>query len=45
MPKCGASIQTTEGPGKVIRQNILEEKIAVILENGKEIEIPAGEIQ
>ena len=45
MPKCGASIQTMEGPGKVIRQNILEEKIAVILENGKEIEIPAGEIQ
>ncbi len=45
LPKCGVSIQTTEGPGKVIRQNILEEKVAVMLESGKEIEIPAREIQ
>ncbi|MEA1935760.1 MAG: stage 0 sporulation family protein [Thermodesulfobacteriota bacterium] len=39
MPKYGKSITTSEGEGKVTRQNVLEGKITVELEDGKEIDV------
>ena len=39
MPKCGKVITTAEGPGKVVRQNILAGEYSVELEDGKEITI------
>jgi cell fate regulator YaaT (PSP1 superfamily) len=39
MPKMGKKIDTADGRGKVIRQNVLERCITVLLESGKEIEI------
>ncbi|MBN1613506.1 MAG: stage 0 sporulation family protein [Deltaproteobacteria bacterium] len=39
MPKCGKIIPTAEGPGKVVRQNVLAGEVSVELENGKEITI------
>jgi cell fate regulator YaaT (PSP1 superfamily) len=38
MPKLGKKIEIPEGRGKVIRQNIIERTITVLLEDGKEIE-------
>jgi len=38
MPKIGKKIEIPEGCGKVIRQNIMERTITVLLEGGKEIE-------
>jgi cell fate regulator YaaT (PSP1 superfamily) len=37
MPKCGKVIDTPEGKGKVVRQNVPRGEVAVILEDGKEI--------
>jgi len=39
MPKCGKVIPTAEGPGKVVRQNILAGEFSVELEDGREITI------
>jgi len=39
MPKCGKMINTAEGRGKVIRQNIFKGEIVVELESGKEITV------
>lgn len=39
MPKCGKIIDTPEGKGKVVRQNIPREEIIVALEDGKEISV------
>lgn len=36
MPKCGKVIHCDEGKCKVIRQNVLQGEIAVVLESGKE---------
>ena len=38
MPKLGKKTEIAEGRGKVIRQNILERTITVLLEDGREIE-------
>jgi cell fate regulator YaaT (PSP1 superfamily) len=38
MPKLGKKIEIPEGKGKVIRQNIMDRTITVLLEDGKEIE-------
>lgn len=38
MPKLGKKIEIPEGRGKVIRQNVLDRTITVLLEDGKEIE-------
>lgn len=38
MPKLGKKIEIPEGRGKVIRQNIIERKITVLMEDGREIE-------
>jgi len=45
MPKCGKSVITPEGKGKVVRQNILKETVVVDLGDGKEVEMPVDEIQ
>ena len=45
MPKCGRSVITPEGKGKVVRQNILEEMVVVDLGDGKEVEISVHELQ
>ena len=39
LPKVGRKIDTPEGKGKVIRQNVLERSVTVELESGKQIEI------
>jgi cell fate regulator YaaT (PSP1 superfamily) len=39
IPKCGKVINTAEGRGKVIRQNILKGEVVVELESGKEITV------
>ena len=38
MPKLGKKIEIPEGKGKVIRQNVLERTITVLMEDGREIE-------
>ncbi|MGD9505643.1 MAG: stage 0 sporulation family protein [Syntrophobacteraceae bacterium] len=47
MPKIGKKIETSEGTGKVVRQNVMDRSVTVLLEGGKEIEHliegPAGE--
>lgn len=44
MPKCGRIIQTAEGAGKVVRQNVLSGEISVELENGKEVCLPIKDL-
>jgi len=44
-PKCGKTVQTPEGHGKVIRQNILRGEIAVELKDGKEITVHVDNIK
>ena len=39
LPKCGKIIDTPEGKGKVVRQNVPQSEVAVILEDGKEIAV------
>ena len=43
MPKCGKTIQTASGKGKVLRQNVLKGEIAVEMEDGKEVIIKVDE--
>jgi cell fate regulator YaaT (PSP1 superfamily) len=38
MPKLGKKIELPEGKGKVIRQNIMDRTVTVLLEDGREIE-------
>ncbi|MFP5213110.1 MAG: stage 0 sporulation family protein [Acidobacteriota bacterium] len=38
MPKLGKKIEIPEGKGKVIRQNVMDRTITVLMEDGKEIE-------
>lgn len=38
MPKLGKKIEISEGRGKVVRQNIFERTITVLMEDGREIE-------
>ena len=37
MPKCGRTVQTASGTGKVIRQNILKDEVVVMFEDKKEM--------
>jgi hypothetical protein len=39
VPKCGKIINTDEGRGKIIRQNILKGEVVVELEGGKELTV------
>jgi len=45
MPKCGKTVQTPEGRGKVIRQSALHGEIVVMLESGKEATFKVTDIQ
>lgn len=44
MPKCGERVLISQGKGKVVGQNIIEEKVTIELEDGKEIKVPVNEI-
>jgi len=44
VPKIGKKIQTAQGEGKVIRQNVLRQTLTVLLSSGEETEIPFDEI-
>jgi cell fate regulator YaaT (PSP1 superfamily) len=43
LPKVGKTVVTASGPGKVIQQNIINQKIRVALEDGREIEVDPKE--
>ncbi len=45
MPKIGKKIELPEGRGKVIRQNVLERTITVLMEDGREVEKRFGPIE
>ena len=38
MPKVGKRIITPEGEGKVVRQNVMEKRVVVVLNDGREVE-------
>lgn len=40
IPKIGRKVNTPEGRGKVIRQNLFKESLTILLESNEEIEIP-----
>ncbi len=42
MPKLGKKVDTPKGRGKVIRQNVMDRTITVLLESGEEVEISYG---
>lgn len=44
LPKCGMTIHTRHGHGKIVRQDILAETVVVLLDDGKEVELSAREI-
>ncbi len=45
VPKVGKRVKTAQGEGKVIRQNVLRQKLTVMLDSGEEQEISYEEIQ
>jgi cell fate regulator YaaT (PSP1 superfamily) len=45
MPKCGKTVQTPDGKGKVIRQNALRGEVVVLLESGKEATFATKDVQ
>ncbi|MBZ4660128.1 MAG: stage 0 sporulation protein [Desulfacinum sp.] len=44
MPKLGKKVETPQGRGKVIRQNVIDRVVTVLLENGQEIDIDYGPV-
>jgi len=44
MPKVGKRVSTPAGPGKIIRQNVLDQQVSVLLDTQKEVEFPASEV-
>jgi cell fate regulator YaaT (PSP1 superfamily) len=44
MPKIGKRIMTPEGDGKVVRQNVMEQRVVVALDDGREIEFDASDL-
>lgn len=44
MPKVGKRVSTPAGPGKVIRQNVLAQRVSVLLDTLKEMEFLATEV-
>ena len=44
MPKVGKRITTPEGEGKVVRQNVMEQRVAVALNDGREIEFGVADL-
>jgi cell fate regulator YaaT (PSP1 superfamily) len=45
LPKVGRRVVTAQGAGKVIQQNIINQKMRVALDEGKEIEVGLDEIR
>lgn len=45
LPKCGKKVVTEFGAGKVIKQDILKQKVWIKLDSGKEIELSTHEIK
>ncbi len=45
MPVVGGSVETADGRGKVLGHNVLRDTVIVGLEDGREREYPAGEVQ
>jgi cell fate regulator YaaT (PSP1 superfamily) len=43
LPKVGKTVVTASGPGKVVQQNIINQKIRVVLEDSREIEVDPKE--
>ena len=44
IPKLGKRITTPEGEGKVVRQNVMEQRVAVALSDGREIEFGVADL-
>jgi cell fate regulator YaaT (PSP1 superfamily) len=44
MPKVGKRVSTPAGPGKVTRQNVLDQQVSVLLDTQKEAEFPASQV-
>ena len=44
LPKVGKRIITPEGEGKVVRQNVMEQRVAVTLTDGREIECEVAKL-
>ena len=44
IPKVGKRITTPEGEGKVVRQNVMEQRVVVALDDGREIEFGASDL-
>ncbi|MFC1534638.1 stage 0 sporulation family protein [Thermodesulfobacteriota bacterium] len=44
IPKVGKKVNTSKGKGKVIRQNLLNESLTILLDSKEEIEVPYNDI-
>jgi cell fate regulator YaaT (PSP1 superfamily) len=44
LPCLGAAVSTDLGNGKVIDQDVLEQRVKVLLEDGREVQLPAHEV-
>jgi cell fate regulator YaaT (PSP1 superfamily) len=44
MPKIGKTITTEKGTGKVVRQNVLANRVTIQIEDGSEVEVPLNDI-
>jgi cell fate regulator YaaT (PSP1 superfamily) len=44
VPKIGKRITTPEGEGKVVRQNVMEQRLIVALDDGRELEFAISEL-
>jgi cell fate regulator YaaT (PSP1 superfamily) len=45
LPKVGKRVITPQGPGKIIQQSIINQKLKVTLDDGKEVEVGFDEIR
>jgi len=45
LPKVGKRVITPQGPGKVMQQSIINQKLKVTLDDGKEVEVGSDEIR
>ncbi|MDY6856005.1 MAG: regulatory iron-sulfur-containing complex subunit RicT [Thermodesulfobacteriota bacterium] len=45
MPKCGKKVVVPQGKGEIKEQYLFEQKVAVELENGKEVMVPVSEVK
>jgi len=44
LPRVGAMVSTPMGDGKVVDQEILQQQVKVLLEDGRELRLPAAEV-